>query len=98
AIAARTLYWKRLRRADVRNRVVPDAAVGHRLHVDLHGLPAGSVHGGPLHREPVAASIQNQSPSLALVRLHRSRYRGLRIAGAVADAPDRQALFRSGWR
>src|SRR5262249_62053913 len=47
---------QRLRRADLRNRLVPAPAARHRLVVDLAGHPARDLHGRPVPGQPASAA------------------------------------------
>ena len=55
--AAAALRRQRLRRADLRNRLVPAAAAGHRLVGRLARRAARHVHGRHVPRQPAAAAL-----------------------------------------
>ena len=49
--AASAVRRQRMFRADLRDRLVPVAAIGHRFHRCLAGRTAGDLYGRPVHRQ-----------------------------------------------
>ena len=68
-------------RADLRDRLVPAAAAGHRVVVGVDRRAAGHVHGRHVPGQPAAAARRlAAAPSAARVRRARARHRRIRPA------------------
>ena len=83
-------------RPDLRDRLVSAAATGHRVHRRVARLPAGHLHGRPLHRQSCGcpAPALRRAASAAHLRLPGTRHRGFRHPGASAAAAGEYGLHR----
>ena len=83
--------------ADLRNRLVPIAAVGDWVDVGLAGNFARHLHGRIVHRQPRPAAPARKvcrAAPVAGLRVARSRHRGVRVAGAGGHSARERRLFR----
>ena len=97
--AVPAIHRQRLRRADLRDRLVSAPAAGHRIVVDLARHPARHVHGRHVSRQPAALADRVRAPaSAARLRRARARHRRLRAADPGRHAARRPHLHGVGGR
>ena len=86
---------QRLRRADVRDHLVPGPAAGARVVRGVDRGAARHVHGRHVHRQPRPCPLHAPQPApLARVRDARDRDRGVRPADAGRDPVGPEHLHR----
>ena len=93
--ARAAVHRQRLRRADLRDRLVPAAQPDRRIVRRVDGRAARHVHGRHVHRQPVPLEVHlAQAASAPRLRDARSRDRGLRAA-RIVGAPIRRWVCTS---
>ena len=94
---AAALCRQRLRGADIRDRLVPDAGAVRRLLIGVDRRAAGHVHGRHVPRQlPAAAFHLAQTPSVEGLRPSRDRDRRHRPVAAARAAARRPRLHGLG--